>query len=160
MYFLVRWVVCCFKATISSDWVLDTDLELPMVETLRATCKLSVVVLESLYTWFLSSPPDDPTSIHKSRSKSGWVEGSSHISPSTDYYRSHENEKKIIIFNSIKIINYEIKWLNEHTIKCWAWLSTNCCTPFWRSSLRTCVSTNNSIGLGSCPRDVACKKKN
>jgi len=90
----VRWVVCCFKATISSDWVLDTDLELPMVETLRATCKLSVVVLESLYTRFLSSPPDDPTSIHKSRSKSGWVEGSSHISPSTDYYRSHENEKR------------------------------------------------------------------
>jgi hypothetical protein len=58
-----------------------------------------------------------------------------------------------------KIITYEIKWVNKHTTKCWAWLSTNCYTPFWRSSLRTCVSTNNSIGLGSCPRDVACKKK-
>jgi hypothetical protein len=34
-------------------------------------------VLESLYTWFLSGLPDDPTSIHKSESKSGWVEGSS-----------------------------------------------------------------------------------
>jgi hypothetical protein len=65
----------------------------------------------------------------------------------------------IIIFNSIKIITYEIKWLNEHTTKCWARLSTNCCTSFWRSSLRTCVSTNNSTGLGSCPRDVAVMKK-
>ena len=59
-----------------------------------------------------------------------------------------------------KIITYEIKWLNEHTMKCWAWLSTNCCTPFWRSSLRTCVSTNNSIRLSSRPRDVAWKKNN
>ena len=39
-------------------------------------------------------------------------------------------KKEIIIFNSIKIITYEIKWLNKHTTKCWAWLSTNCCTPF------------------------------
>jgi len=68
-------------------------------------------------------------------------------------------KKEIIIFNSIKIITYKIKWLNEHTTKYWARLSMNCCTPFWRSSLRTCVSTNNSIGLGSRPREVACKKK-
>ena len=68
-------------------------------------------------------------------------------------------KKEIIIFNSRKIITYEIKWLNEHTMKCWAWLSTNCCTSFLRSSLRTCVSRNSSIGLGSCPRDVTCKKK-
>jgi hypothetical protein len=27
-------------------------------------------------------------------------------------------KKEIIIFNSIKIITYKIKWLNEHTIKC------------------------------------------
>ena len=58
-----------------------------------------------------------------------------------------------------KIISYEIKWLNEHAMKCWARLSTNCCIPFWRSWLRTCVSTNSSIGLGSCPRDIACKEK-
>jgi hypothetical protein len=69
-------------------------------------------------------------------------------------------KKEINIFKSIKIITYEIKWLNEHTIKCWAWLSTNCCTPFWQSSLCTCVSTNNSIRLGSRLRDVACKKNN
>jgi hypothetical protein len=69
-------------------------------------------------------------------------------------------KKEIIIFNSIKIITYEIQWLNEHTIKCWAWLSTNCCIPFCWSSLHTCVSTNSSIGLNSRPRDVACKKKN
>jgi hypothetical protein len=68
-------------------------------------------------------------------------------------------KKEIIIFSSIKIITYEIKWLNEHTTKCWVWLSTNCCTLFWRSWLRTCVSTNSSIGLGSRLRDVACKKK-
>ena len=58
-----------------------------------------------------------------------------------------------------KIITYKIIWLIEHTTKCWARLSTYCCTPFWRSWLRTCVSTNSSIGLGSRPRDVACKEK-
>ena len=54
---------------ISSDWVLDTNLKLITVETLLADHKFSPVVLESLYTWFLSGPPDDPTFIHKS----GWV---------------------------------------------------------------------------------------
>jgi hypothetical protein len=49
--------------------------------------------------------------------------------------------------------------MNKHTTKCWARLSTNCCTPFWRSWLRTYVSTNSSIGLGSHPRDAACKEK-
>jgi len=58
-----------------------------------------------------------------------------------------------------KIITYKIKWLNEHITKCWAQLSANCCTPFWRFWLRTCVSTNSFIGLGSRPRDVACKGK-
>jgi hypothetical protein len=68
-------------------------------------------------------------------------------------------KKVIIIFNSIKIITYKIKWLNKHTTKCWAWLSTNCCAPFWRSWLRTCISTNSSIELGSRPRDVAYNEK-
>jgi len=58
-----------------------------------------------------------------------------------------------------KIITYKIKWMNEHTTNCWARLSTNCCTPFWQSWLRTCVSRNSSIGLGSRPRDAACKEK-
>ena len=31
----------------SSDWVLDTDEELPTVETLRAIGKFSAVVLEN-----------------------------------------------------------------------------------------------------------------
>jgi hypothetical protein len=31
----------------SLDWVLDTDGELPMVETLLAACKFLAVVLES-----------------------------------------------------------------------------------------------------------------
>jgi hypothetical protein len=69
-------------------------------------------------------------------------------------------KKVIIIFNSIKIITYEIKWLNKHITKCWARLSTNCCATFWRSWLRTFVSTNSSIGLGSRPRDVAYNEKN
>jgi len=58
-----------------------------------------------------------------------------------------------------KIITYKIKWMNEHTTKCWARLSMNCCTLFWRFRLRTSVSTNNSIELGSRPRDAACKEK-
>jgi hypothetical protein len=37
--------------------------------------------------------------------------------------------------------------------------SRNCCTSFWWSSLRTCVSRNSSIGIDSHPRDIACKKK-
>jgi hypothetical protein len=58
-----------------------------------------------------------------------------------------------------KIITYERKWFNEHTMKCWVWLSMNCCTPFWWSSLRARVSTKSLIGLRSRPKDVACKKK-
>jgi hypothetical protein len=45
--------------------MLDIDWELPMVETLKAAHKFLAIVLESLYTRFLSSPPDDPASIHK-----------------------------------------------------------------------------------------------
>jgi hypothetical protein len=35
----------------------------------------------------------------------------------------------------------------------------NYCIPFWRSSLRTCISTKSSIRLGSRPRVVSYKKK-
>jgi hypothetical protein len=61
----------------SLDWVLDTDWELSMVETLRAARKFSAVELKSPYTRFVSGPSDDPTSIHKSGLKSGCVEESS-----------------------------------------------------------------------------------
>jgi hypothetical protein len=95
LYFSGRWTVCCCKATNSLDWVLDTDWELPTVEIIQAARKFSAVVFESPYTWFLSGPPDDPTSIHKFISKSGWVEGSSpYLSLSTGYYRFLENEKR------------------------------------------------------------------
>jgi hypothetical protein len=57
--------------------MLDTDWELLKVETLRVARKFSAVVLESPYTLFLSAPSDNLVSIHKSESKSGWVEGSS-----------------------------------------------------------------------------------
>jgi len=68
-------------------------------------------------------------------------------------------KKVIIIFNSINIITYKIKWSNKHTTKCWERLSTNYCAPFWRFWLRTCVCTNSYIGLGSCPRDAAYNEK-
>jgi hypothetical protein len=74
-YFSVSWAVCCRKATNSLYWVLDTNWELPMIDTLRVARKFSAVMLESPYTRFLSGSPDDPTSIHKSKSKSEWVEG-------------------------------------------------------------------------------------
>jgi hypothetical protein len=83
-----------------------------------------------------------------------------HISLSIGYYRSPEYfflKNHHIQFK--KIITNKIIWLIEHTTKCWARLSMYCCTPFWRSWLRTCVSTNSFIGLGSRPRDVACKEK-
>jgi len=44
-------------------------------------------------------------------------------------------------------------------MKCWERLLMNCCAPFWRSWLRTCVSTNSSIGLGSRSRDAAYNEK-
>ena len=67
----------------SSDWVLDTDGELPTVETLRAERKFSAVVLESPYQTI--SPPS--TNLDRN------LDGSKdcpHISPSTGYYRSPE----------------------------------------------------------------------
>jgi hypothetical protein len=51
----------------SSDWVLDTDRELPTVETLQADHKFSAAVLESPQTRFFSDPPNDPTSIWMGR---------------------------------------------------------------------------------------------
>jgi len=76
LVFFCDMAVCC-QAMNSLYWVLDNDWELPTIEILRAAHKFSVIVLESLYTRFLSGPPNDPTSIHKSGSKSEWVEGSS-----------------------------------------------------------------------------------
>jgi hypothetical protein len=77
------------------------------------------VVLESLYTRFLSGPSDDPTSIHKYGNPDG-SKDHLHISPSTAIIGLLKMKKEIIIFNSIKIISYEIKLLNKHTTKCWA----------------------------------------
>jgi len=52
-----------------------------MIEILRAIRKFLAVMLQSPYTRFLSGPLDDPVSIYKSGSKSGWVEGlSSYLS--------------------------------------------------------------------------------
>jgi len=127
--------------------VLKTDWELPTIETLWVAHKFSAIVLESSHTWFLSGPPDDPVSIHRSC-----------ISPSIDYYMSPENKKRNNQIQLKKIITYKRKLLNDHTTKCWAQLSTNCYTPFYRSSLCMCISTKSSIGLDFRPRDVTCKK--
>ena len=87
----------------SLDWVLDTDGELPMVETLRADRKFLAVVLESSQTRFFSGPPDDPTSIHKS-----WIEiwiGRRIVPislPQPAIIGLLKLFKKIIIFNSRK----------------------------------------------------------
>jgi hypothetical protein len=138
--------------------VLGIDCELPMVETLLTVYKFSIIVLESMYIWFLLGPPNDPASIHKSGSKSGLVKGSSlYLFFNWLCYISPRNKKWDIKFK--KIINYKRKWLNECTTKCWAQLLTNCYTPFRRCSLRTCISTKSSIGLGLCPRVVVCKNK-
>jgi len=73
-----------------------------MVETLRAAYKFSIIVLESLYTRFLSGPPNDPASIHKSKSKFGWVEGSSSYLSLNRLLCLLKIKKEIIIFNSRK----------------------------------------------------------
>jgi hypothetical protein len=159
----LRWAICSctpwsYKVVNSKDWVLGTDCELPIVETPRTVCKFSVVVLESLYTRFLSGPLDNPASNHKFRLKSGLVEGSS----------------PYISFNRLLYVSWNKKWNhqiqennnlrkkiveNQCTTKCWAQLLTNCCTFVLRSSLRTYVSIKSSIELDSCPRVVACKLK-
>jgi hypothetical protein len=71
---------------------LNTDCELLMVETLRVIHKFSVVVLESSYTRFLSSPPDDPASIHKPDQNSRGSKDSPRISPSTGCSMSPGNK--------------------------------------------------------------------
>jgi hypothetical protein len=59
----------------SKDWVLKTNYEHPTVETLRVIHNSSVVMFQKPQTQFLSGPPEDPTSNHKFRLSSGWVEG-------------------------------------------------------------------------------------
>ena len=56
-------------------------------------------------------------------------------------------KKEIIIFNSRKIITYEIKWLNEHTMKCWAWLQRTVAPPF--DGLHSSRASLETAPLGS-----------
>ena len=94
--------------------MLDTDWELPTVETLRVAHKFSVSVLESPYTRFLSGPPDDPASIHKFGLKSWWVEGlSSYLSLNRLLYVSWKLKKKSS--NSIQENNNLRKKMVERT---------------------------------------------
>ena len=114
-YFSMRLVVCCCEATNSWDWALDIDCKLPMVETLRADRKFSIVVLQSSYTRFLSGSPDDPASIHKFGSKSGWVEGSSSYLSLNLLLCLLEIKKKMKFSNSIQENNNLRKKMVEQT---------------------------------------------
>jgi len=161
-YFSMSWAVYCCKATNSLDWVLDTDWELPTVETLR-TGRPQVLgrsVGEPVNLIFIRSTRR--SNLHPQIRIKFWM-GQRIVPiylPQPAIIGLMKIKKKvIIIFNSIKIITYKIKWLNKHIMKCWARLSTNCCALFWQSWLRTCVSTNSFIGLGSRPRDVAYNEK-
>jgi len=84
-------VYCC-KATNSLDWVLDTDCELPIVETLRAGRKFSAVVLETL-DFYRVHRTILPPSINSDRNPDG-SKDCPHISPLTGYYRSPGNENR------------------------------------------------------------------
>jgi hypothetical protein len=102
--------------------VLGIDCELPMVETLLTVYKFSIIVLESMYIWFLLGPPNDPASIYKSGSKSGLVKGSSlYLFFNWLCYISPRNKKWDIKFK--KIINYKRKWwtnaLQSVELSCW-----------------------------------------
>jgi hypothetical protein len=116
-------------------------------------------VLESLYTRFLSSPPDNPASNHKSISKSGWSKDHPRISPTTGCYMSHGNNKKI--YYKIQVNNnLRKKWLKTNIPQSVELDCQRTAAPFsLRSSLRRCVSTKSFIGLGSLLRAVACKIK-
>jgi hypothetical protein len=75
---VVRWAVWSLTrwskiAMNSKAWVFRIDYEHPTIETLWVVRKNSVVILERLYTQFLSGPPNNPTSNHKSGSRSRWV---------------------------------------------------------------------------------------
>jgi hypothetical protein len=136
-YLSLRWVVqSCTRwsniATNSEVWVFGIDCKHPTIEALWVVRKFPIVLLRSPYIRFLSGPPDDLTSDHKFESISGLVEG---------------------LFLYLSFIE------NQYTTKCWAQLSTNCYTSFWRSSLCTCVSIKSSTGLGSRPRTITCSKK-
>jgi hypothetical protein len=84
-----------------------------MVETLRVARKFSDVVLKSPYTQFVSGPPDDPTSIHKSGSKSGWVEGSFPYLSFNRLYWSPKNEKRNHHIQFNKINNLQNKMVER-----------------------------------------------
>jgi hypothetical protein len=103
---------------ISSDWVLDIDLELPTVETTGRPQVLGRSVGEPVQPIFIGSTrryylhPHIRIEIRMGRRivpKS---------LPQPTIIGLLKIKKEIIIFNSIKIITYEIKWLNKHTTKC------------------------------------------
>jgi hypothetical protein len=126
-----------------------------MVETLRAARKFSVVVLESLYTWFLSGPPDDFASIHKF----GWVEWLfPYLSLNRLLYVSWKLKKKSS-YSTQENNNLRNKMVEQTYHEVLSAIVDELLHPPLRSSLRTCISTNNSVGLSSRLRDIACNKK-
>ena len=108
LYFSVSWDMCCYKATNSLDWILDIDWKLSIVETLQVAHKFSAVVLERPYTRFLSAPWSNlyPQIRIKIRMGRRIVP----ISLPQPIIIDLLKMKVIIVFISIKIITYKIKW--------------------------------------------------
>jgi hypothetical protein len=126
--------VCCCKATNSSI-LIGSSQQLRHYGPPASSC---CSVGEPVHPIFIGSI--GRSYLHPQIRKSGWVERSSPYLSLNSYYRSPENEKRNhhIQFNKNNILRNKIVEQTYHKV------------------LSMCVSTNNSIGLGSRPRDVAC----
>ena len=113
----------------------------PIVETLWAIHKSSIVVLERPYIWFLLSPSDNITSNHKFGSRYGWVKRSSfYLSFNRLLYVSWKKVSKVLsstIHEPLHPFFYDHWSLHVHFQK----------------------KKKSFIELGLRPRNVACKKK-
>jgi hypothetical protein len=126
----------------SKDWVLKTNYEHPTVETLRVIHNSSVVMFQKPQTQFLSGPPEDPTSNHKFRLSSGWVEGlSMYLSCNRMCICFLKNKSQLVKKKNLRKEMIEI----QYTMNFWARLSTSCCIPFWQLSF--CMSFNKKFYL-------------
>jgi hypothetical protein len=81
--------------------VLGIKSKHPIVETLWAIHKFSIVVLERPYNWFLLSPSDNIASNHKFGSRYGWVKRSSFYLSLTGCYMYHEKKVSKVLSSTI-----------------------------------------------------------
>jgi hypothetical protein len=75
----VIWALTCFRtiAWTTEEWELKPDYKEPTIDTLQPIHISSIVMFMIPQSQFLSGPPDDPTSNHKSGLSSRWIERSS-----------------------------------------------------------------------------------